>query len=297
MRPAERLLISDRDGCNHDPVEVAEMLDVEGDRSGDARADTMHDAADVVRGLLALVRDRDAAVAAGERETKATLANARWMIEQQLAAHRAETARSTRAEEERDAAVARAERAETERSSVEDVLADAADALEEVASDLSRAARRQAERRSRDGRDEDDGGRDPETIRAETAETAEAERDCARHAERELRKQLGDKHDRVRHHEAMASGWKRLAKKRGDEVERWMTAWAHENRNSEMVRADLVALVERVRIAILAAVGDTRMVHRDEAVILACEQRIFRLDLDPLITLPLPAAGMKDHDG
>lgn len=288
MRPAERLLISDRDGCNHDPVEVAEMLDVEGDRSGDARADTMHDAADVVRGLLALVRDRDAAVAAGERETKATLANARWMIEQQLAAHRAETARSTRAEEERDAAVARAERAETERSSVEDVLADAADALEEVASDLSRAARRQAERRSRDGRD-------PETIRAEAAE--EAERDCARHAERELRKQLGDKHERAWHHEAMASGWKRLAKKRGDEVERWMTAWAHENRNSEMVRADLVALVERVRIAILAAVGDTRMVHRDEAVILACEQRIFRLDLDPLITLPLPAAGMKDHDG
>ena len=44
-------LVADRDGAMHDPSEVADFLDSEGDRSNAASGEAFHDAADVVRGL------------------------------------------------------------------------------------------------------------------------------------------------------------------------------------------------------------------------------------------------------
>ena len=43
--------VADRDGMNHDPWEVADALDAMGDRADEATGETLHDYADVVRGL------------------------------------------------------------------------------------------------------------------------------------------------------------------------------------------------------------------------------------------------------
>lgn len=48
-------LIEDRAGDKHDPFEVAEFLDGQGDRANAAIGEALHDAADVVRGLAAMV--------------------------------------------------------------------------------------------------------------------------------------------------------------------------------------------------------------------------------------------------
>jgi hypothetical protein len=45
------LLIADRNGTMHEPLEVADCLDDLGDHSGVAKAEVLHDAADVMRGL------------------------------------------------------------------------------------------------------------------------------------------------------------------------------------------------------------------------------------------------------
>lgn len=47
-----QLLIADRFGSNHDPSEVADVLDGIADRSRDYIAEQLHNAADVVRGLV-----------------------------------------------------------------------------------------------------------------------------------------------------------------------------------------------------------------------------------------------------
>lgn len=51
-RPTARL-IADRNGDMHDPSDVADRLDGMADRSAEATAEALHDAADVVRGLAA----------------------------------------------------------------------------------------------------------------------------------------------------------------------------------------------------------------------------------------------------
>lgn len=61
---ADRLLIADRDDVNHDPIETAEWLDKCGDRTGGG-AEDYHDAADVVRGLVALVLHERASMSHG----------------------------------------------------------------------------------------------------------------------------------------------------------------------------------------------------------------------------------------
>lgn len=49
-----RVLVEDRTGGKHDPVEVADFLDGVGDRSNEMVGESLHDAADVVRALMAL---------------------------------------------------------------------------------------------------------------------------------------------------------------------------------------------------------------------------------------------------
>jgi hypothetical protein len=45
------VLIDDRNGDKHDPLDVADFLDAQGDRSCADIGESLHDAADVVRGL------------------------------------------------------------------------------------------------------------------------------------------------------------------------------------------------------------------------------------------------------
>lgn len=53
------MLVPDRNGFMHDPLEVAEFLDSEADRSSEARREALHDAADVVRALAVSKSDAD----------------------------------------------------------------------------------------------------------------------------------------------------------------------------------------------------------------------------------------------
>ena len=68
MKP--KLLLPDRSGAMHDPLEVAEWLDGMGDRSGEAIGESFHDAADVMRGLVAR-----ASIVAGTEATPWPLAD------------------------------------------------------------------------------------------------------------------------------------------------------------------------------------------------------------------------------
>ena len=52
-----RVLIADRRGEMHDPLEVAEELDAEADRRSEATGEFLHDAADIIRGLVARIND------------------------------------------------------------------------------------------------------------------------------------------------------------------------------------------------------------------------------------------------
>jgi hypothetical protein len=63
-------LFEDRDGARHSPKDIAEWLDHEGDRSGIARGELCHDAADVVRAMDAKLRDRAAEIERLTRELK-----------------------------------------------------------------------------------------------------------------------------------------------------------------------------------------------------------------------------------